>query len=582
MFGQQKLLGALVALVFTLSLAACGAAPATTAPTSPAASATTAAPEAPTAAAEAPTAAEAATTAPDAATAEPVATTAAATETADAGTLVVAIAEDTASLDPGRAFETTPSIVHKATYETLVTFPPSSVDTIEPLLAKSWTVSADGKTYTFSLRDGAVFSDGSPVTADDVVFSFTRMKNLKGNPSFLAATIDAVTAKDPATVELKLNAPDPAILAKLVFSAFSVVNSKAAKANGASDAADADKSDKAETYLNGASAGSGPYMLQKWEKGVETVLVRNPKYTGAAPAIERVIIRNVPEAATQKIQLEAGDIGIAMDLSADQVSAMQNTPDVQIYQNLSDTMIFLLMNQDKMIGGPLSDPKVQHAVRLAIDYEGLKALSGGKSVTPASIIPVGFAGAYGENKAPKRDLEAAKALLAEAGQSSLNIELEYPDFTFGGVNFGTMAQKVQADLAEAGVTVKLKPAEVQVALENYRNGKEQFGLWLWLPDYRDSLDYVEFLPDGVVGKRTNWLGASADKAIVDLSNKLKVETNADNRAKLFGEMQDYLLAKGPYAAMLQPGVQIGLSGKLQNFAYNPQWRVDLAQLSLKP
>lgn len=492
----------------------------------------------------------------------------------------MATAEDTASLDPARAFETTPSIIHKATYETLVTFPPDSVDKIEPLLAKSWDISADGKTYTFSLRDGATFADNTPVTADDVVFSFNRTKNIKGNPSFLAATIESVTAKDPATVVVQLSQPDPAILAKMVFSAFAVVNSKVAKANGATDGADADKTDKAETYLNGTSAGSGPYVLEKWEKGVETILTRNPNYNGTAPTIERVIIRNIPEAATQKIQLEAGDIQIATDLSADQVGALESNPAVKVFQNLSDTMFFLLMNQDKTIGGPLSDPKVQQAVRLALDYEGIKALTGGQSVTPASVIPIGFAGAYGEDKAPKRDLEKAKSLLAEAGQSSLTAELEYPDFTYGGVNFGTLAQKVQADLAEAGVTVTLKPAELQTALENYRNGKESFGLWLWGPDYRDALDYVEFLPDGVVGKRLNWTDANADQTIKDIRDKVKVETDDAARAKLFGQMQDYLQAQGPYAPVLQSGAQVGLSAKLTKFVYNPQWRIDFTQLTL--
>ncbi len=572
MFARHKFLAALLTLVTMLSLAACGG-------SAPAAAPTAAPAAEPTAAAPAPTAAASAATAAPEATAAPVATAAPAAGT-EPGTLVMAIAEDSASLDPGRAFETTPSIVHKATYETLVTFPAASVDKIEPLLAKEWKISDDGKTYTFTLRDGAVFSDGSPVTAADVVFSFNRMKNIKGNPSFLAETIDSVSATDDKTVELKLKAADPAILAKLVFSAFSVVNSKVAKANGATDAADADKSDKAETWFNSNSAGSGPYILTKWEKGVETVLERNPKYTGKAPAVERVIIRNIPEAATQKIQLEAGDVQIAMDLSADQLGALKNNPDVTIFQTLSDTMFFLLMNQDKTIGGAMSDPKVQQAVRLALDYEGFKALAGGQAVTPPTILPVGFAGAYGEDKALKRDVEGAKKLLAEAGQAELKVDLEYPDFTFGGVSFGTMAQKIQADLAEAGITVNLKPAELQVALENYRQGKEAFGLWLWLPDYRDSLDYVEFLPDGVVGKRANWLGDKADKDVVALRDKVKVETSVETRNQLFGQMQDYLLSKGPYAALVQPSVQIGLSSKVQNFAYNPQWRVDLAQLSL--
>jgi len=380
------------------------------------------------------------------ATSAPVGEAAAAPSGA-ADTLIVAISEDTASLDPARAFETLPSIVHKATYQTLVTFPPDTVETVIPDLAASWDISDDGMVYTFTLAEGTVFSNGDPVTAGDVVFSFNRLKNIKGNPSFLTETVAGVEAPNAATVVLTLTQPDPAILAKLVFSAFSVVNQAQVEANGDSAGEDAATADGAEEWLNQNSAGSGPYMLEKWEPGVETVLVRNPNYAGDAAPIERVIFRNVPEAATQKIQLEAGDIDIAMDLSADQVASLESNPNVAVYQGLSDTLVFLKGNQDPAVGGPMTDPTVELAVRYALDYEGIRLLAGGQSVTPASMLPVGFLGAYPANSGLQRDVEKAKSLLADAGYADgLDVELAYPDFTFAGVNFGTFAQKIQADL----------------------------------------------------------------------------------------------------------------------------------------
>ncbi|MCB9113930.1 MAG: ABC transporter substrate-binding protein [Caldilineaceae bacterium] len=501
--------------------------------------------------------------------------------TGDAGsTLVIAISEDTASLDPGRAFETLPSIIHKATYQTLVTFPPDSVESVIPNLAKSWEISEDGLTYTFMLDENATFANGSAVTAEDVVFSFNRMKNLTGNPSFLASGIASVEAPDASTVVLTLSAPDPSILAKLVFGAFSVVSKADVTANGGTDGADAATADTAETWLNSNSAGSGPYVLESWDPGVETVLVRNENYWGAPAAIERVIFRNIPEAATQKLQLEAGDIDIAFDLSSDQVPSLEGNADVTVYQGLSDTLVFLKGNYNPEVGGAFSDPKVMEAVRYALDYEGLRLLGGGDTVTPASMLPVGFLGAMEANSGIARDVEKAKALLADAGYADgLDAELAYPDFTFAGVNFGTFAQKVQADLNEAGFNITLAPAEVQVALENYRQGQEPFGLWLWLPDYRDSLDYVEFLPDGVVGTRTGWVADTADADILALRDALKVETDDAVRAGQFGEMQDYLMASGPYAPVIQPGLQVGLRSDVQGFVYNPQWRVDVSLIS---
>jgi peptide/nickel transport system substrate-binding protein len=497
-----------------------------------------------------------------------------------AGALVIAIAEDTASLDPGRAFETLPSIIHKATYQTLVTFPPDSVESVIPSLASAWEISDDGLVYTFTLDANATFANGDAVTAEDVVFSFNRMKNITGNPSFLATGIASVEAPDATTVVLTLAQPDPSILAKLVFGAFSVVSKAQVTANGGTDAADAATTDTAEAWLNSTSAGSGPYVLESWDPGVETVLVRNESFWGAAPAIERVIFRNIPEAATQKLQLEAGDIDIAMDLASDQVPSLEGNADVTVYQGLSDTLVFLKGNNNPEVGGAFSDPKVMEAVRYALDYEGLRLLGGGETVTPASILPVGFLGALEANSGIARDVEKAKALLAEAGYADgLDAELAYPDFTFAGVNFGTFAQKIQADLNEAGFNITLAPAEVQVALENYRQGLEPFGLWLWLPDYRDSLDYVEFLPDGVVGTRTGWVTDTASEDILTLRDALKVETDDAVRAEQFVEMQNWLMAQGPYASVIQPGLQIGLRSNVEGFVYNPQWRVDVSLIS---
>src|SRR6185436_1383976 len=228
-----------------------------------------------------------------------------------------------------------------------------------------WDVSADNLTYTFHLRDDVKFSDGTPLTADDVVFSFKRFQNIKGNPSFLAATIADITATDPTTVVLKLSATDPAILAKFVAWPFSIVNSKVIKEQGGSDAADADKNDKAEAFFASGSAGSGPYILESYEKESQLVLVRNPNYWGTAPYFDRVIFQNIPEAAAQKVALEAGDIDVALGVTPDQVDAINKTDGLSVYTTGAFTLYYLTMNRNKEYGGPLSDPKVEMAVRYA-------------------------------------------------------------------------------------------------------------------------------------------------------------------------------------------------------------------------
>ena len=314
----------------------------------------------------------------------------------DEKVLVVGHAESTDSLDPARGYTQTTGIVNQVTYDTLVTFPKDSAATIEPRLAESWTISDDGLTYTFTLRD-AKFANGDPVTADDVVFSLNRLKNVKGNPSYLTDGIASIEAPDAKTVTITLSAPSPVFLSLLANGSMSVTDAAVVKANGGTDAEGADTADTAGDYLDNHSAGSGPYMLDHWTKQTETVLVRNPNYWGTAPYFDRIVITNIPEAATQKTSLEAGDIDIALDLTSDQLSALKDNADIAITSTPGNIIHFLLMNEDPAIGGPMANPNVQQAVRYALDYEGYKALWGG--ITPATNLTYGFAGAYGEDKA---------------------------------------------------------------------------------------------------------------------------------------------------------------------------------------
>ncbi|MBI1259412.1 MAG: ABC transporter substrate-binding protein [Chloroflexi bacterium] len=494
----------------------------------------------------------------------------------DEKVLVVGHAESTDSLDPARGYTQTTGIVNQVTYDTLVTFPKDSAATIEPRLAESWTISDDGLTYTFMLRD-AKFANGDAVTADDVVFSLNRLKNVKGNPSYLTDGITSIEATDAKTVTITLAAPSPVFLSLLANGSMSVTDAAVVKANGGTDAEGADTADTAGDYLDNHSAGSGPYMLDHWTKQTETVLVRNPNYWGTAPYFDRIVITNIPEAATQKTSLEAGDIDLALDLTSDQLTGLKDNPDVAITSTPGNIIHFLLMNEDPDIGGPMANPDVQQAVRLSLDYEGYKALWGG--ITPATNLTYGFAGAYGEDKANKRDIEAAKALLTKAGYpDGFDVTLSYPIFTFQGVNMDTNAQKIQADLKEVGINVTLNGQELQVELDNYRNGKEAFGYWFWGPDFLDPADVLSFLPGEKVGLRAGWTAERGDQSILDLDAQAKVETDPAKRTEIFDKIQDYLLSNGPFAPFIQPNVQTAYRSDITGYYWHPQWLVDLALL----
>lgn len=496
----------------------------------------------------------------------------------DETVLVIGHAEATDSLDPARGYTQTTDVVRHVTYETLVTFPDNDASSILPMLATDWTISEDGLSYTFNLNGDAVFSDGSPVTGDDVVFSVNRLKNIQGNPSFLVANVASVTADDEDTVTFTLTAVTPSFLANLANTALAVTNADVIRENGGTDAEDAATADTAEEYLNGTSAGSGPYVLESWDPQVETVMVTNPNYYGDAPYFDRVIITNIAEPATQKVALESGEIDLALDLTSDQILPLEGNSEISIFRGPGNIVHFLLMNADPEIGGPVSDPLVQRAIRLALDYDGYVELWGG--VQPGSIMFVGNAFSFSPDEGVDRSLDEATALLEEAGYADgFDITLEYPTFTFQGVNMDTNAQKIQADLAEVGINVTLSPSEIQVALEGYRAGQEGFGYWFWGPDVLDSIDMLSFLPGGIVADRAMWTADRAEDSLLDLVAQARVATAPEEREQVFTEIQAYTQENSPWAPFIQPDVQTAFRADIQGYVWHPQWLIDVALLS---
>jgi peptide/nickel transport system substrate-binding protein len=502
---------------------------------------------------------------------------------ADLKTLVVGASFDIKTLDPARGFEQIGGMVHKATYNTLVTLAEDDISRIVPDLAESWTVSPDARTFTYRLRQGVRFhNSGNEMTSADVKWSLERAMGIKGNPSFLLEGISSVEAPDPYTVVINKVAPDPAFIAKGSFSVFAVLDSKTVQARGGTSGPDAATTDTAEQWLNQNSAGTGPFVMTRYVPESEVTVQKFAGYWAGDAPFDRVIYRNIPTAATQKLTLQAGDIDIATEIAPDSVADLQSDPGVKVIQGQGADIFFLLMNQNPALsGGTMSNPTVQLAVRYALDYEGIRALVGGPAATPATILPLGFLGAYGTDRAFQRDLGLASSLLAEAGYpDGFSIDLQYPtNFSRSGVSFDLVAQKIQADLSEVGINVTLRPGEINTALAEYRAGTQGFAFWLWGPDYFDSNDYTAFLPEGIVGKRANWTNENSDSTVQQLRDQINVETNLEARAALWQAAQDYLMQSGPWAVVVQPGIYIGTRSSINGYVYNPAWRVNPYVLS---
>lgn len=516
------------------------------------------------------------------ATAESLATGSPATRPSSAeggGTLVVGKSFDLKTLDPGRQFETTGAIIVPAIYDTLLTFEGNDVTTPVPSLAASWEVNADATEYTFTLRDDAVFSDGSPVTADDVAFSLNRVRELKGNGSFLMEGVTA-TAPDDATVVLTTESPNPALPRILPTPTLGILNREVVEANGGTDQPGADESDEAEEYLNTTSAGSGPYLLETFDTVSETVIVANPEYVGPTPAtFERIVFRN-SEATTQAIDVQNGNADIVVDLSSDQLSTLRGAEGITVAEEPSSTIWFLFANANPEISEVTSNPDFVEAVRYALDYEGILELAGEGAAQSPGVIPTMLLGALPADQALSQDLERAQAAIDRCGCADTTIQLEYPsDISVNGLSFGPTAERIAANLDEIGISIELVPSPVATALENYRAGTEQMGLWLWNPDYPDPQDYLVFGPGELVGLRAGWLeGEAAD--IAAISDEVASTVDDAAREPLFTDFQTALNESSPFFPLFQPTAAIvSVDATVANPGYNAVLGLDVRLLA---
>src|ERR1044071_1936034 len=366
------------------------------------------------------------------------------------GTLVIDNSFVDKGIDPGHEFTPTNNMLVKAMYDTLVTFEPGKTEPV-PGLAESWKGTEDTKSFTFTLRDGATFSDGTPVTSADVVFSLNRLVNLQGSGAFLLDGV-TVTAPDAKTVVVKSKKANPALLRILATTPTSILKSKVLKADGATDAKDANKTDKAEAYLQTASAGSGPYVLGSAQQNQQYTLEANGKYWGEAKGFPKVVVRNMA-APTQLLNVQRGQNEIALDLSAQQAGTLKSNGALQVTTDASVNIFDVEANMDSKVS-PTGDADVRKAIPLALDDEGYTRLSGEGAAQAAGLIPSQFLGALPASDAVKQDLDGAKAALA--GKSGIKLKLSYPsDATPNGVSFSSVAQKVKSDLGKIGIDVSL-------------------------------------------------------------------------------------------------------------------------------
>lgn len=488
--------------------------------------------------------------------------------------LLIARGMDVNSLDPQRAYCDTCQIYMTAVYETLIGLDDDNT-TLIPRLATKWESNPEQTEFTFTLDASAKFADGSPVTSADVKWSWERLAGLQGSSSYLVSTIDSIETPDAQTVKVTLSQPNSAFLAQVNASYLGIVNSKLAEANGAT----ADPAtDKAEEWFLANSAGSGPFELESYQAGAELRLKRNDAYWGTQKAsFPEVVIKETPDAVTQRQQLEAGSVDIAMQISNDVADGMGGNG-VTVSQVPSFNFVYLALSPGAK-GAEALTPKVREAIRLALDYPGLiDATVGGAGKPQLSPIPNGFAGTAGLAE-PKQDLEQAKALLAEEGVTSLTLDATYPSLNVYGVDFSTAMQKVQTDLKAVGIELQLNPVEISVWADKISTDGIPVTMLYFAPDHTDSSQYVQYFGLLEGSQWQTWGGTDVSQEETDLLSQAFATQDAAARADLYQQLAEAMVADQVIIPVVNPNLFLAARDDIKGLYYSACCNLELAKLS---
>jgi peptide/nickel transport system substrate-binding protein len=475
--------------------------------------------------------------------------------------------DDITTIDPAQSFEFAGSDVSRNIYNKLVNFDPLNLDAgYQPDLATSWTVSEDGRTITFTMREGVMFHSGNPVRAEDVEFSLRRVVTLNKTPSFILTQFGFTPENVGETIVAEGNTIR--ITTDKRYATSFVLNCLTATIGGVVDKelvmANEVDGDLGNSWLATNSAGSGPYVLQSWKPNESVTLVSNPDYYGGAPAMERVIVRHVQESATQRLMLERGDIDVARNLNPEDIAGARAAEGIAIDDELRGRLMYISVNQKHEM---LSKPEVRQAIKYLVDYEGMQnSFLNGQYTIHQNFLPRTYLGAVDENPF-SLNIEKAKELLASAGVGPFEIEV--------GVREAQerieITQSLQNTFAQAGITLNITVGTAKAILGRYRARELDMYMGAWGPDYPDphtNAGTFAYNPDnsdeagatGLLAYRNAWdTGGLTEKVAAAV-----VEGDRDTRAKMYAEIQSEFRDTAPFAVMFQKIEQTGRNEAVQN------------------
>jgi peptide/nickel transport system substrate-binding protein len=438
---------------------------------------------------------------------------------------------------------------------------------VDPLLATEWSTSDDGLKWTFTIRQGVKFHSGRTMTAEDVKASIDRTMQVNAGAAYIWGPVKSIEASAPDTVVFTLKYPAPIdLIASADYAAY-IFDAKAAGSQ-----------DLAKWFESGQEAGTGPYMLDAWNKGQETELRLKafPDYWGGWDGAHyaRYVFTVTPEATTAAQLLRSGQATIVERMTPQLWQTFQGQDGFATSDQPSWQTLLAMLNTSS---GPLADENVRQAVASAIDYDGMIAALHGGAEQISGYVPPGLWGHSDDLSNPTHDQTKAQDLLDRSGYGPngkpMDLTLTY---TQGDADEQLVGQLIKSDLAKLNINVDVRglawPAQWGKAKSSNTAERQDILLFYWWPDYADPYSWFINLfhtEDKPYFNLSYYSDPKLDQMIDSVESLAATDRN--QAIATYQQMQEMLLATMPavslYTQVYQKAMQSSVGGFVDNPAY---------------
>lgn len=458
--------------------------------------------------------------------------------------LVVVQGSRPRSLDPYKYNEFPALMITEHIYNNLITL--DNDGNLVPDLAVSWKIISP-KEIRFNLRKDVKFHNGNDFKANDVVYSFNRMKNSPGS-SIAVDNLESVEAMDDYTVKLKLKSPSSPFIASLASPLLGIMDEEYSAEN--------------EDRIGFIPNGTGPFAFQEWKDGERIILKSNTEYFNGSPKIDSLTFWVVTETPNRVIALETGEAQIAYAISPFDADKMKDHKDIRLETKLTATTDYLALNMNKKI---LKNPELRKAISMGVDKQSIiDSLLFGKGAAAKSIVNPKIWGSSEDKIEWHYDREQAKKIISENGLEGTELSLWVSD------NPGRVqaSQIVQANLKEIGLNVKINTVEWGTFLQKTALGEHDLLLTTWFIGAPDadtilrSLIYSKSAGSG--GNRSFYDNNELDRELEKAAESFDPKT----RLRLYAEIQQTIAEEIPVIPLVHKYDTMAMSRKVKNYQYN--------------